>query len=824
MRKRFGIRMWFVAAALALGAFGRGAAQETPPAPPAPDTPPADAEEPAAPVEDAPSDDDVEATPEESTETDTESPESPESTEPAEQTDEDALDADDLDESDYDDLDELDPGSAVHLGEGQLQLTLDDVFTSGGTVATVGEAELSRLGYTDPTNVVQRVPGVTVRVEDGFGLRPNIAIRGTNPERSRGVTLMEDGVLFGPAPYSAPAAYYFPLISRMVGVDVYKGPAAILFGPQTVGGAVNFVSRDVPTTPGGEVRLSYGSYGSRLAQFHYGLSNARAGFLVEAVDLGSRGFKDIDFRPRDETGFSRTEAVLRGFVQSRTTRAVYHRLGLTLSYSRERSNETYLGLTDADFAAAPDRRYLASANDQMKWQRFSYRLDHRLETQNGITLTTTLYRHDFHRLWHRFDRLGNGAPNVADVLAFPDNPSSHQIYYGILTGTENTDPNAAATSILYANNDRTFVSQGVQTTFTFARERGRLAHQIRAGIRLHYDEILRNHSSESYASQDGQLVRDASPELATRHELANAYAAAFYGAYSLTVGDLRVTPGGRMELIRTGVRDYGIIGDGSDRSKETGFLGVILWGIGLNYEVLDALSVFGGVHRGFSPTAPGSADVADPELSTNSELGARFRDDELGLRVELSGFVNAYSNMLLTCSGAGGCPVENIDQQFNAGSALIGGLEFAYAQSVELPADLTMPLTATYSYQRSRFQDWFTSTDPQYADVSVGDEIPYLPRHQATVGAGLEHDRFRVNATGTFVSKMREQAGSGDQGWFTDRQAYLDMTGEVRVHGRIHLTLRLDNVTNSRPIVAHRPFGARPYRPFMAQAGLRIEL
>src|SRR5262249_48608063 len=127
------------------------------------------------------------------------------------------------------------------------------------------EKELDQDEQSDPNQVLLRMPGVQVRQEDGFGLRPNIGIRGTDSERSRQITLMEDGVLFAPAPYSAPAAYYFPLITRMTGVEVFKGPATIAYGPYTVGGAVNLITRDIPEGSAGGTDISYGMFGFRKA-------------------------------------------------------------------------------------------------------------------------------------------------------------------------------------------------------------------------------------------------------------------------------------------------------------------------------------------------------------------------------------------------------------------------------------------------------------------------------------------------------------------------------------------------------------------------------
>jgi Fe(3+) dicitrate transport protein len=131
---------------------------------------------------------------------------------------------------------------------------------TAGSVHTIKASRLQRFELDDAHAVLQAVPGVYVRGEDGFGLRPNIGLRGANADRSKKVTLMEDGILFGPAPYSAPAAYYFPLITRMESVRVVKGPSAVLYGPSTVGGAIDFITKDVPSGTVAGADLAIGQY------------------------------------------------------------------------------------------------------------------------------------------------------------------------------------------------------------------------------------------------------------------------------------------------------------------------------------------------------------------------------------------------------------------------------------------------------------------------------------------------------------------------------------------------------------------------------------
>lgn len=190
-----------------------------------------------------------------------------------------------------------------------------------------------------------------------------------------------------------------------------------------------------------------------------------------------------------------------------------------------------------------------------------------------------------------------------------------------------------------------------------------------------------------------------------------------------------------------------------------------------------------------------------------------------GARAELTGFFSDYDNMTSQCTLTAGCT--DIDRSFNSGRVLVWGVEGALGFTPRAGM-LEFPMQASYTYTASSFRTAFTSADPQLGTVLVGDSLPYVPAHQASLTLGVVHQRFVVHIQGLFIDAMREEASQGERGRRTDAQWLLDAMAQLRVSRYVTLFARGENLLSQAPIVSRRPWGARPARPLQAQLGARL--
>lgn len=676
-----------------------------------------------------------------------------------------------------------------------------------GSLHVIGRETLERYKYDDPHATLQLVPGVYVRQEDGFGLRPNIGIRGTLSDRSKKITLVEDGVLFGPAPYSAPAAYYFPIIGRMTQVKIVKGPSAISYGPQTVGGAIELKTRELMPDPSAGVELAGGLFGYGKFHGHATASTGRSGILIEGVHLRSDGFKQLP--DGQDTGFGRNEWMLKGEHFLSAPSELMHRLSLKLTYSNEVSHETYLGLTDEDFRRDPVRRYGASQNDLMRWHRTSLVARHELQISPKLRLTTDVYRHDLDRSWNKVNHFAGAS--LFDVLSRPETPGNTP-FYALLDGQAET---AADEQQLYVGpNQRHYVSQGIQMRADGNWHSGPLTHHVQLGARLHYDRIRRRHSEDAFLLSEGTPVPVDNSTLQTTANRASTVAFSAHALDEIRWGDHTLTPGVRTEVLQSKVRDE-ISGD---PEQQRGLL-VVLGGLGYHYAFGDSWGVLAGVHRGMSPPAPGTENSVQPEISINYEAGARYLKGFR--RAELIGYFNDYQNLTDVCTLSGGCDESTLDEQFDAGRARIYGVE-ALMEDTLLYSALRVPFNISYTLTRTEFLETFESRDPIFGDVEAGDELPYVPRHQARGSLGIELDWMGGYVAATYSSAMRERSGAGplELTLATDSLLSLDAGVHYLPIEEVRIYAQVRNLLDQQSIVSRRPYGARPNAPRFIQLGV----
>jgi len=681
-----------------------------------------------------------------------------------------------------------------------------------GSATLIDEVELQKFAFDDINRILFNVPGINIREEDGFGLRPNIGIRGSTPERSRKINITEDGVLIGPAPYSAPSAYYFPMMAKMTAVEVFKGPAAIKYGPNTVAGTVNLATRAVPDAEEAMLDLSAGTDGYTKIHGFYGNTNGNFGYLLEAMNIQSDGFKDLD--GGGDTGFDKNDVMLklRYDLDGKDFNQVFE---LKLAYSDELSDETYLGLTDADFAQNPNRRYRASSLAEMDWEHTQIQLNHFIQGK-GFDVTTRVYRNDFERDWFKVNSFKGGLVDISfqDLLADPFRNESTTRFYQILTGE--ADSVQEFEKLLIGNNGREYYSQGIQSDLRFNYDLGGFTHKIEAGLRYHEDEIERNHTEDSFVMQSGNLVSDGAPQVATTTDREEAKALSVYIQDTVSWQNLDITVGVRGEFIdsRYQNRAPGQAGDFLEKSFR-----IWLPSLSMFYTLSEHAGILFGVHEGFLPTGPRQEPDIDIENSINYEFGGRYNDGTA--QVEAVVFFNDIENLKEGCQFSS-CGTDN-DEEFNGGEVDIYGLEFTAGYQFTLPGGLEMPVNLVYTHTQSEFKSSFESGFDMWGIIEAGDELPYQPENQVSLSAGLVGDNWEVHLISRFVDEMLEASGDGValSGVTTESLITVDLSANYQLHRNGLVYLKIDNLFDEQEIVSRRPFGARPSKAQQAFVGYR---
>ncbi len=571
-----------------------------------------------------------------------------------------------------------------------------------GSGTLIGAKEVRRAVPQDSGEILRRVPGLHVRPEEGQGMRLNLGMRGLDPTRSRQVLVLEDGTPVAINPYGEPDLYYSTPVDRIRAIEIVKGSGAILFGPQTIGGVVNFLTTAPPDKPEWAIETQYGQRNFLKLFGMYGNATAdgTARYMVQVSHRQGDGIRGFGFNTTDLLGKVAIVTSSKGEATAKI--AVYD----------EYSRSTYVGLTQRMFAENPRAASIAP-HDAFYVRRYDASLTHEYRATDATTLRTFVYGYITNRAWRRqnYDR--------------EDKPGT---VYERIEGSSSIPGSA----IFFRNNtttrDRRYGAAGIETRLEHRFLTGSARHTLTVGGRLHVETAERRQFlSDILTSNTGELQTD---------EFHRTYAFSAYVQDRIAFRDnLMVTPGMRVETMSSSRQINRTLKNGeatnvaiAGTSANTAFMP----GIGL-VGGTPKLNVFGGVYVGYSPPRVTTAIASDgkdsglnAEQSTNYEIGVRLAKPRW-LRAEVTGFLMNFRNQIVTGTLASGQQSELVNGGQTLHQGVESGVTLGVGQALKLP--VTLDLTARYTFSRATYN----------GGRFDGNYLPYAPQHTASLALDVEH-------------------------------------------------------------------------------------
>ena len=663
-----------------------------------------------------------------------------------------------------------------------------------GSLHVITSRDLKGAKPQDTNEMLRRVPGIHLREDSGpVAMRLNVGLRGLNPNRSRKVLMLEDGVPIALAPYGEPDMYYSPPIERMSSVEVLKGSGQIVHGPQTVGGVINFVTPKPPSKLHAEADIEGGQRGTFNGWASLGGSSRdqRFGWIGNYLHKQGDGWRQFYYDIED----------LQGKVDFRASDE--HSFAVKVGLYDETSNSTYLGLTTPMFEQDPNQNPVPS--DTLGVERRTGTVSHTYVPNSTSTLNTTAFLYTTTRFWGRqdFDRVDRG-----------------RTYLGI-AGDPTVQGGAIYLRDSAGNRNRQFEVFGLQSNFGHKHDHGRLSLGFRVLSETARDQRV---NGPGLNARTG-VIRD------DEWRYGNAFAA--YVQNHFKIGSrVTFTPGIRFvryNQIRNVVRKR-VDGEPTnvDISSENGITTAVP-GLGFSVRAHDNVTLFAGLHRGFAPpatkvaiTSNGDNLELDAELSVNYETGIRLAGQG-PVSGEFVFFRMDFSNQIISAAESGGATTTIT----NGGATLHQGFESS----------------ATLHWNRfADFGGWLVTTGLRYTflptaeftdnEIFGGNRLPYAPERLFGLLADIRRPgglsfQLDVNMASSQFGDNRETllpSVDGTIGQLPDCQvANLNVEYEIRGESWVvapYFTVK--NVLDELYISSRAPQGIQPGMFRQVNGGLRI--
>ena len=647
----------------------------------------------------------------------------------------------------------------------------DDNYLSliSGSSTLITQETLEETKPLSLQDALKKTPGIHAVETDGYGFYPRISIRGIGSDMSKKVLLLEDGAPIALGPYTDPAAYYHPPVERMERIEVLKGSGSLAHGPSTIGGAINYITKQ--PKDGSNIVMSVGNFDYKSLLADYGASVDNYTFSVSALKKEGDGWRNMPF--------SATDVVLKGAVALNDNNI----LGIKLTHYENDAAHTYLGLTQKEYEE--DYKQNKAVNDMIFLDRDSVDLTHEFISDAGMSIKTLAYYNEATRDWWR------------------------QNFTSGVYNTMKTDTDGRL---------RDFQVMGVDSRLSLAHKLFGITNQLETGVRFHAETMqnkrVRAIGVTTYATDTSYSTGNylnGYREKDTREAKALAFFAE--NRFEIT-GNTFITPGFRVETYeqKREIDSWnGALVGTTTKTDNTEFIP----GLGLTHIINKEVTLFAGVHKGFAPprvqdavSNNGSAVELDAERSTNYEVGVRGKTSNV--TYEVTAFRLDFENQIATSSNSGGMLT-------NAGATLNQGIEFG--ADVDLGSGFGVGGNYTYLPYAE-----ITSNN----EGRDGNRLSYAPEHLVNITVGYKQQKWGTGVGYSYVSEQysdfletKDGSANGKIGIIPSYSLW-DVNAWYVLNKNAKLNMAIKNLTDEKYIASRAPEGINPGIGLNAQASLKI--